>query len=64
MIINGQEHPNLSEGTVSDILSTLNLEVAKVVVEVNGEIVPKSQYHSYLIDKAAQLEIVSFVGGG
>lgn len=64
MIINGQQHPDLPEGTVSDLLSSLNLDVAKVVIEVNGEIVSKSQYPSYTIDKAAQVEIVSFVGGG
>lgn len=64
MIINGQEHPDFLEGTVNEMLSNLNLDVAKVVVEVNGEIVPKSQYNTYAIDKAAQVEIVSFVGGG
>lgn len=64
MIINGKQHPDFLEGTVIDVLSRLNLDVAKVVVEVNGEIISKSMYDTYWMDKAAQVEIVSFVGGG
>lgn len=64
MVINGQQHPYFSEGTVTSLLERLNLDTAKVVVEVNGEIIPKSQYPDFHIDKSAQVEIVSFVGGG
>ncbi len=64
MIINGKQHPDCLEGTVADILSRLNLDVAKVVVEVNGEIISKNRYDTHWMDAAAQVEIVSFVGGG
>lgn len=64
MIINGKSHPDLSQGTVSDILNQLKLCVTKVVVEVNGDIVPKGKYDEHWIDGSAKVEIVSFVGGG
>ncbi len=64
MIINGKPHPDLNQGTVTDILNQLNLSIAKVVVEVNGNIVPKGKYDEHWIDASAKVEIVSFVGGG
>lgn len=64
MIINGKTMSEVTAGTVQDVLMQLDLSVSRVVVEVNGDIVPKGQYDTYWIDKAAAVEIVSFVGGG
>lgn len=64
MIINGEKMAEVAAGTVTDVLGRLELNVARVVVEVNGEIIPKGQYGTYWIDEAAAVEIVSFVGGG
>ncbi len=62
--INGSERPEVNEGNVLEVLEQLNLPVARVVVEVNGEIVPKNLYDHYWVDKRALVEIVNFVGGG
>lgn len=35
-----------------------------IAVECNGEIMPKTSYGSYKIQKDDQIEIVQFVGGG
>ena len=64
MIINGKMMAEVAAGTVIDVLERLELKVSRVVVEVNGDIIPKGQYDTYWIDEAAAVEIVSFVGGG
>lgn len=64
MKINGKEHKSVESGTVATVLKQLNLQKERLVVEVNGDIVPKGRYDDYWIDKAAIVEIVSFVGGG
>ncbi len=64
MKINGTEKVEVVEGTVIAVLEQLKLKVERVVVEVNGEIIPKGKYDTHWIDKAAEVEIVSFVGGG
>lgn len=37
---------------------------AGIAVECNEEILPKSQYDSYVLQEDDVVEIVSFVGGG
>lgn len=39
-------------------------DVSRIAVELNGEIVPKSQYQTTLVCNADTLEVISFVGGG
>jgi thiazole synthase len=62
--INGEpreiEHP-LSLG---ELLSTLGLDPAKIAVERNLEIVPRSQYTEVMVGEGDRLEIVHFIGGG
>lgn len=64
MKINGVHKTGIGSGTVVEVLSQLNLVAERVVVEVNGDIVPRGQYATHWIDEAAEVEIVSFVGGG
>lgn len=46
------------------LLGELNLDPARVAVELNREIVRKPEWDSTVIDAGASLEIVTFVGGG
>ncbi|HEX4918611.1 MAG TPA: sulfur carrier protein ThiS [Limnobacter sp.] len=50
--------------TVADLLGALQLAGKRIAVEMNGEIVPKSQHASTPLEPGAQLEIVVAVGGG
>jgi sulfur carrier protein len=64
VIINGKMQSEMVKGTVIQVLSSLELQMERVVVEVNGEIIPKANYSTHLIDEESKVEIVSFVGGG
>lgn len=50
--------------TISEYLATANFNPTLIVVELNEEIVPKSQYDKTIIEDDDTIEIVSFVGGG
>jgi thiazole synthase len=50
--------------TVDELLRHLSLDPAKVAVERNLEIVPKSTYRAVGLSEGDRLEIVQFIGGG
>ena len=50
--------------TVASLLATLGLEMRKVAVERNEEIVPRSVYAETWLQSGDALEIVHFIGGG
>ena len=50
--------------TVAQLVEEGGYTPAKVAVELNLEIVPKSKYSEKLVHDGDIVEIVSFVGGG
>jgi thiamine biosynthesis protein ThiS len=65
LIINGETYDKLkADINVRDLLSHLDLPQAKIAVELNREIVPKSGYATMLLQDGDVLEIITFIGGG
>lgn len=62
--INGKDHGLEAPLSVCALLSQLGLEPAKIAVERNLEIVPRSRYGEITVADGDRLEIVQFVGGG
>jgi len=50
--------------SVRDLLASLGLDPAKIAVERNLEIVPRSLYGEVMVGEGDRLEIVQFIGGG
>lgn len=50
--------------TVSEYLESQNYNLKRVAIELNQQILPKSQYATTMLTEADTLEIVTFVGGG
>ena len=50
--------------TLSELLEKKGYSKRFIAVECNGQIVPKTLYDSYVIQREDQIEIVQFVGGG
>ena len=48
----------------SDLLHELDLEPARVAVELDRRIVKQAQWAGTILSPGARLEIVQFVGGG
>lgn len=63
--INGnQRNFEPAQMTVAVLVTTLVLEGKRLAIELNGEIVPRSQFSEVLLKDGDQLEIVGAVGGG
>ena len=61
--INGTEF-NVAGQSVTQYLTESGYDLKRVAVELNGDILPKAQYESTLLQDGDNVEIVSFVGGG
>ena len=63
IIVNGEPR-RAAPGSIADLVRNLELDPAKVAVERNGEIVPRSALANVALADSDVLEIVHFVGGG
>jgi len=62
--LNGETHLIDNVVSVRELLAGLGLDPAKIAVERNLEIVPRSQYGEVMVGEGDRLEIVHFIGGG
>ncbi|MGP1484486.1 MAG: sulfur carrier protein ThiS [Campylobacter sp.] len=63
LIINCNDESEFVGKKVCDFIKFKDLDVQKIAVELNGEILPKSMFDTLLKD-GDMVEIVHFVGGG
>ncbi|EAJ8358929.1 sulfur carrier protein ThiS [Campylobacter jejuni] len=63
MIINGQKL-ELKELKFMDFIKEKGLKIELIALELNGEIIPKSEFENLILKENDEAEIVSFVGGG
>ena len=63
LTLNGEPR-RAAPGSIADLVRSLDLDPAKVAVERNGDIVPRSTLAAVQIAEGDVLEIVHFVGGG
>jgi thiamine biosynthesis protein ThiS len=64
LIINGEPRAFAGAMTVAALINALELDLRKVAVELNREIVPRSTYSHVALSTGDVLEIVHFIGGG
>ena len=64
LTVNGEAKEFTAPLTVTGLLSQIGLDPAKVAVERNLEIVPRSTYADADLGDGDKLEIVHFIGGG
>lgn len=63
LILNGETHQSEAK-TVLDLITELGYINKRIAVELNGDIVPKSEHSQTTLNTGDQLEIVVAVGGG
>jgi len=64
LTINGEGRSFDGLTTIASLVIALGLDVRKVAVERNLEIVPRSTYAATPVADGDRIEIVAFVGGG
>ncbi|MEL1266127.1 sulfur carrier protein ThiS [Pseudoxanthomonas putridarboris] len=62
--LNGQTRPLPAGSTIATLLQHEGLAERRVAVEVNGEIVPRSQHAALALQPGDRVEIVHALGGG
>ncbi len=64
LTVNGEQRCFAAPLSVAGLVAALELDVRKVAVELNREIVPRSTYAKVSLSAGDSLEIVHFIGGG
>ncbi|MCV6637814.1 sulfur carrier protein ThiS [Candidatus Albibeggiatoa sp. nov. NOAA] len=62
--LNGEPKQIIEQATVQDLLADLGLTQKRLAVEVNQEIVPRSQFEQHILNPNDKVEIVHAIGGG
>ena len=62
--INGESKEVSGTPTLAELINQLDLPAARIAVELNREVVRRSEWESTALHDDDRLEIVHFVGGG
>jgi len=64
LIINGQPQQFSQPLRVDQLLAELDLSGKRLAIELNGNIIPRSEFSAVILQDNDRLEIVVAVGGG
>jgi sulfur carrier protein len=64
LTVNGQDLHISADATVAILLQRPEYAGRRVAVEVNGAIVPRSQYDATRLTNGDRVEVVQAIGGG
>lgn len=64
VIVNGEPMKLADACSVADLLNLLTLTGRRIAVEVNMEIVPRSQHGEHQLREGDRVEVVGAIGGG
>lgn len=64
IVLNGREQEIDSDATVADLIAASGLAGKRVAIEVNREIVPRSDYAARALRAEDRIEVVHAIGGG
>jgi len=64
IVVNGERQTTTEGQTVLGLLQQLQLDPARVAVELDRRIVRQPSWNETFLRAGAQIEIVQFVGGG
>jgi len=64
IVVNGQKRAVEEGQNLLAFLQSLDLDPARVAVELDGRIVKKAEWPQTPLHAGARLEVVQFVGGG
>lgn len=64
ILLNGENREVASDATLAELLRSLDLEGRRFAVEINEELVPRSEHPSHLLHAGDRVEVVQAIGGG
>lgn len=64
IILNGQNKKIDDDTNITQLLTLLNLANKRLAVEINYEIIPRSDFDKFTLSELDKIEIVQAIGGG
>ncbi|HEY6985127.1 MAG TPA: sulfur carrier protein ThiS [Rhodanobacteraceae bacterium] len=64
IVLNGREQDVDGDATIADLIAAAGLEGRRIAIEVNREIVPRSDYAARRLSADDRVEVVHAIGGG
>lgn len=62
--LNGEDFALANIGTIADLVEHLGLGQSRYAIEVNLDIIPRSEHATYALKAGDQVEVVQAIGGG
>ena len=62
--VNGEPRTLDTDTSLGQLLALLGLDGKRIAVEVNRDIVPRSEYDGFRLSENDSIEIVNAIGGG
>jgi len=64
IFLNGKQISTNKNLTAQQLLSDMNYQDKRIALEINSEVIPKSEYSNKIIVENDKVEIIVAVGGG
>lgn len=64
IVLNGEKKELKTQISIKTLIEKLGLDVKKIAIEKNYEIVPVEDFEKNILCDKDQIEIVHFIGGG
>jgi sulfur carrier protein len=64
IVLNGEKQQVNDNTSISQLLRSLNLENRRLAVEINQQIIPRSDFERCILNEQDKVEIVQAIGGG
>lgn len=62
--LNGEVHELAAQVSITDLIAQLKLSHGRLAVEINREIIPRSEHADTLISNGDVVEVIHAIGGG
>ena len=62
--LNGETRAMRADTSLSDLIAELDLTNKRIAIEVNREIIPRSNFNNCELQEGDKIEIVHAIGGG
>lgn len=64
IVLNGEPREVASDATLNDLIAVMALPARRFAVEVNEELVPRSEHAEHALREGDRIEVVQAIGGG
>lgn len=64
IVLNGDRRQVPDDSSLGDLLATLDLAGRRFAVEINEELIPRSEHAAHVLHADDRIEIVQAIGGG